>query len=273
MALLFKRLISVELAAIASAGLALGALIGVGATSVLYVQKSSMLASELAVKSTRVTVLESLLMVSSDSPYAVSLLEAPPVQVAQSSAASDSTGVPSTADATAPPAPEAVQSPPVQPRAQIVPPKPDPVTAAPQQVIAKKAEVRVKPVAPIAPEAPVARSQSRVEPPAAVAASRPAPQPAANGSSALRMDSSIKTPPRNDLPTPEEVAQVTAKSPVVGVQAEKLGVGRLDAGGVYLRSGTYIRIGERFTSGERLLQVDVQNNRIVTSERQVLLFF
>jgi hypothetical protein len=72
--------------------------------------------------------------------------------------------------------------------------------------------------------------------------------------------------------TSEEMAQA-AKFRIEGVNAEKAGVGRLDAEGVHLRNGGVVRTGDYFPSGERLLSVDVENARVVTSKRQILLFF
>jgi len=60
---------------------------------------------------------------------------------------------------------------------------------------------------------------------------------------------------------------------VEGVSASLAKVARIAPEGVYLTNGKLVRVGERFMSGERLLKVDAENNRIVTDERQLLLFF
>lgn len=73
--------------------------------------------------------------------------------------------------------------------------------------------------------------------------------------------------------SPEEVAAAVRASRVEGVSAEKAKVARLSKEGVHLSSGRLVRVGERFGSGEKLLEVDPQNSRVVTSERQLLLFF
>lgn len=72
---------------------------------------------------------------------------------------------------------------------------------------------------------------------------------------------------------PEATSVVAVGSRIEGVPASKAQVSKITAEGVQLSSGRLVRVGERFTSGERLLKVDPENNRFVTNERQLLIFF
>lgn len=57
------------------------------------------------------------------------------------------------------------------------------------------------------------------------------------------------------------------------IAASKVGVKFLFSTGVLMHNGRMIRIGDLFPSGERLIQVDLDNNRVVTSERHISLVF
>lgn len=73
-------------------------------------------------------------------------------------------------------------------------------------------------------------------------------------------------------PTAQEIAAARGAR-IEGVPAEKAGVLRVSPEGVHLKNGTVVRPGGRFPSGERLLQVDPETNRVITNQRQLLLFF
>lgn len=135
------------------------------------------------------------------------------------------------------------------------------------------------------PELAPAATQVAAGPRVSMSAPVPVPRPVAPPSVAVANTPPVATPlPRSPVRTPsparqsdavtaEEIAAAVATSKVEGVPADKARVAKITADGVYLSSGKLIRPGERFSSGERLLQVDPANNRVVTSERQLLLFF
>lgn len=74
-------------------------------------------------------------------------------------------------------------------------------------------------------------------------------------------------------PTPAEIAAVVKTARIEGVSAEKAGVERLSAAAVHLRGGKVIKVGSLFPSGERLMAVDPENGRVITNQRQILMFF
>lgn len=51
----------------------------------------------------------------------------------------------------------------------------------------------------------------------------------------------------------------------------KVGVSKIDGATVVMKSGTRVKTGERFSSGEKLLLVDPENGRIVTNRRTIVL--
>ena len=61
------------------------------------------------------------------------------------------------------------------------------------------------------------------------------------------------------------------KSNIQGVTMEKAGITHIWADAVDFKSGTRIRVGEKFPSGEKLLQLDAQLGRIVTDQRQIII--
>jgi hypothetical protein len=69
-----------------------------------------------------------------------------------------------------------------------------------------------------------------------------------------------------------DIARVLASVPVEGVSYDKASVARLERGAVVLRDGRRIAVGGHFDSGESLLAVDIDNSRIITNQRQILLF-
>jgi hypothetical protein len=68
-------------------------------------------------------------------------------------------------------------------------------------------------------------------------------------------------------PVTGEELLIALKAKVEGFAAAKAGVRALDKNAVHLR------IGQTFPSGEKLLQVDPENNLVLTNRRQMLLFF
>lgn len=69
-----------------------------------------------------------------------------------------------------------------------------------------------------------------------------------------------------------DIARVLASVPVEGVSYDKASVARLERAAVLLRDGRRIAVGGHFDSGETLLAVDLDNSRIITNQRQILLF-
>lgn len=141
-------------------------------------------------------------------------------------------------------------------------------------------EPAVAPSAPIVQAPAPAPRVTAKDPVSAQAVAPRLPLPAVTSKSSIMAIAPPTRPPLRSSPAPpaevvpsEEIAAAVAGSKVEGVSAEKARVERLTAEGVYLRSGKLVRPGERFSSGEMLLQVDPANNRIVTSDRQLLLFF
>ena len=258
----FSRIISIELMAIAGVGLAAGTVLGVGATSAFYIAQASSLSADLANKTLRVRVLESLITAAPDSFGATSLLAQAPTpsasvaEVVKPAPAPDPAPVPAprTAPGAAPaPAPAPTQPAPQAPKPKVEPTpsvKPVPVAVG---VPAKPAPAPASPPAP----APVRQVAAPIQPP-------PVPAP---------VQVVAASPTDVESVSAAEIQASTSKNPVVGVSSERLGVARVEPGGVRLRNGNFIRVGQRFSNGERLLQVDVTNNRIVTSDRQLLIFF
>lgn len=132
------------------------------------------------------------------------------------------------------------------------------------------------PVAPPRSSAPVIR-QARATPELPVGRAivpKPAPQavhasPAGPG---VTVDPPVLAPAAAEGVSGEELL-LAMKARIEGVPAEKAGVRSVEKGAVLLRNGSVVRVGQSFPSGEKLLQVDVENNRVVTSKRQMLLFF
>jgi hypothetical protein len=113
-----------------------------------------------------------------------------------------------------------------------------------------------------APNAVLAGREPRVAP--------PAPPASTIAGAAVSTVPTTSPPP---IVTGEELIEATRTVRVEGVTAEKAGVKSLERNVVLMRNGTSVRRGERFPSGEKLLMVDVENGRLVTDQRQLLLFF
>ncbi|MDF2461874.1 MAG: hypothetical protein K0Q43_109 [Ramlibacter sp.] len=73
-------------------------------------------------------------------------------------------------------------------------------------------------------------------------------------------------------PPAADIARVLASVPVEGVSFDKAAVAKLERGAVHLRDGRQIPVGGSFPSGEKLLAIDPDNSRIITNQRQILLF-
>ena len=64
---------------------------------------------------------------------------------------------------------------------------------------------------------------------------------------------------------------VVPKDRIELFSAERLGVDRIEAGAVVMRSGRRVRVGETFDSGEVLREADPTRGRIVTDQRNIAL--
>jgi outer membrane biosynthesis protein TonB len=161
-----------------------------------------------------------------------------------------------------------------QPAAQ---PVVEPVTPAqiqPSTVAAVKAPAAPTPPAPAAahqqrpavtPQAPA----PTVKPPATpapVVAAKPAPVAAPAQPQPAPVQASTAQPV-----TSEELA-AAAKNKIEGVSSATAGIARLTPDSVEFLSGRRVRTGELFPSGEKLLKVDPASGRIVTNQRQLLIF-
>lgn len=115
---------------------------------------------------------------------------------------------------------------------------------------------------------PVVRSRGAASAPSSdTNAPRAVPGPAVGSRVALAPSPAVATKVSG-----EEVLDAM-RNRIEGVSADKAGVVRVDRDAVLLRNGTAIRVGESFPSGERLLLIDHENARVVTNQRQMLLFF
>lgn len=108
-----------------------------------------------------------------------------------------------------------------------------------------------------------------------------APLPAATPTpAAAAVAAAAGSPAQNSVASPvgspvsgEELIEAMRNPRTEGMPADKVGVRALERDAVTLRNGTTIRVGSSFPSGERLLLVDPENARVVTNQRQLLLFF
>lgn len=100
------------------------------------------------------------------------------------------------------------------------------------------------------------------------AAPAPLPKPVASSASVPPQPAAAPLPAARQV----DMAQVLAEVPVEGVSFTKAKVAKIERAGVVLTDGRRIGIGQPFPSGEVLLAADPDNSRIVTSQRQLLLF-
>lgn len=184
-------------------------------------------------------------------PYTLSLEEAPapriepvtvqPSPVAQVQVATVKPAqqpvVPAVPSTPAPPPPTLARppanAPSVQPGQQVKPAAPVATQPAPQQHAVVAKPLPAAPVAQPAPAAPVKPAATSV--------------------------------------APDELAAAMKKKIEVMSMA-RVGVAKLHADTVEFASGRRVRTGELFPSGEKLLKVDPADGRIVTNERQLIVF-
>lgn len=138
-----------------------------------------------------------------------------------------------------------------QPAAATAPPVAVLKPAAPHSARSAPQVVAVRPTRPAVAEVLLPETASAPAAPAAAPELRPEPVAAVTGEELL----------------------MAMKGRIEGVSGEKAGVKGVEKGAVLLRNGGVIRVGQLFPSGEKLLQVDPENNRVITNKRQMLLFF
>ncbi len=71
--------------------------------------------------------------------------------------------------------------------------------------------------------------------------------------------------------TEADLKKATEKNNIEVAPKAKMGVASIEPGVVVMGSGVRVNVGDRFTSGERLLSVDKQNGKIVTDQRTVVI--
>jgi hypothetical protein len=238
----FNRIVSIEFMSILGSGAALGFLLGIGIASFVFVSKAASLTRALENQVARVAMLESLV----SSPGVFAALDGPKEKAA-------------------PAAVTAREEPPAEAPLRVTPTAQVSVSERPRAPAPVSAVVKPPPV-------PVVKSAVLVSTPKVVA---PAPASDVNRAPVVASSKAVAPQVADVQPAvaPHEIATALTKSKVEGVSAEKARVSKISAEGVYLISGKLIRVGEYFSSGEKLLQVDPANSRLITSERQLLLFF
>lgn len=157
------------------------------------------------------------------------------------------------------------------------PSKPEVVTSVQPQT-PPAAAPQSKPVAP-----PAATAKPAQAPTPTAKAPPPAPQPAPQQAAAAQVAPVAQQAPAAPPPpvvamqskaqpvTAEELAAASAKKIEVMAMA-RVGVAKLHPNEVEFASGRRVRTGELFPSGEKLLKVDPVDGRIVTNERQLIVF-
>jgi hypothetical protein len=157
------------------------------------------------------------------------------------------------------PAPAAA-SPVTAPATPVTQPAPKPVSPPVQAQPARPAQVQ-----------PQAVTKPQAQAPASVA-QQPTPPVAANPATPAAAKVEAAQAPVAQAVTQEEIT-AAMKGKIEGVTAAKAGVKRLYLDGVEFVSGRIVRRGEIFPSGEKLLSVDPSTGRIITNQRQLIVFF
>ena len=102
----------------------------------------------------------------------------------------------------------------------------------------------------------------------------PAAEPQDASGFALPLPSTPSTAKASPPPAPvnaDDLRKAEKSNPIEMAPPGKMGVGKIDGDAVVMQSGTRVRAGERFNSGERLLSVDAAAGKIVTDRRTVVL--
>lgn len=163
---------------------------------------------------------------------------------------------------------------------------PQPVTLQPQHVQPVQAQTQL-PAQPATPQPQVAP-----KPPAAAPAqpAKPAPPPPQTPQKPVQPAQPAKPAPAAAAPQPalsivpittpqppkpavtgEELVNALKNKKIEAVTPKKANIDSITQDRVTFASGTVIRVGEKFPSGEKLIMVDPSTNKIVTDQRQILL--
>lgn len=99
------------------------------------------------------------------------------------------------------------------------------------------------------------------------------PAPAAAATPPVQAPVQAAAPAQPPIPavSSDEINAVVKSGRIEGVSMAKAGISKLMADGVEFNTGRKVRKGEIFPSGEKLLAIDVQTGRIITSQRQIIL--
>jgi hypothetical protein len=243
----FKSAVSWHIWAIFGLGAVLGISLGCLLGYWVYIEQSTATGVELVRQGARVKLLEA--MIVRQSAHDISALDKPPAppEVAVESAAPVATPEPQ----------KPAQGPAQKPTQEIAPARKSAIAVSPAKRAEPSVAVQTRPPAK----------------PTQVASAAEPKQPAAPTEDAPKVVPPAVTvsPPKAEPVTPAELAAASAVR-LEGVSSERAGVLRIERDGVVLKNGSVVRPGERFPSGEKLLQVDPENARVITNERQMLLF-
>lgn len=144
--------------------------------------------------------------------------------------------------------------------------KPAPPAPNPAAPTVKAAPPVPKPQTPIAKPTPAAAETK----PTATTGRIELPTPTITATA----DNADMAMPRKKPPEPvqdDELKAAISKNAIEMAPKSKMGVEKLETGGVVMSSGIKVRVGDRFNSGERLLDVDLATGRIVTDKRTVVI--
>lgn len=162
----------------------------------------------------------------------------------------------------------AVKAPAAQPppTKQVASTKPAPPAPNPVVPTVKAAPPVPKPQTPIAKPTPAAAETKST----ATTGRIELPTPTITATA----DNADMAMPRKKPPEPvqdDELKAAISKNAIEMAPKSKMGVEKLETGGVVMSSGIKVRVGDRFNSGERLLDVDLATGRIVTDKRTVVI--
>ncbi|HWS26857.1 MAG TPA: hypothetical protein VN259_09855 [Xanthomonadales bacterium] len=252
--------ISWQVSLVCAGCLLLGAGAAFVATSQYLQSDMAVLAASLKRKSERVRLLESLVLQQSQSTVAQALDRAPPV-AASTEAAPPLPDAPEPAASSASRAhePAPSESPVVTPSA-----------AAASSVRRGESATPPRRAEPQRSLPPAPSTSSNPPPSATNAGTNRSPPAQPPNQAILAEDQATEV---GAAPTQAEIAAVIKGGRIEGVSADKAGVERLGPTSVHLRGGRVIKVGALFPSGERLLAVDPENGRVITNQRQILMFF
>lgn len=161
--------------------------------------------------------------------------------------------------------------------------KPAPVAAIPQaqpKVAPAKPQVvtpKTPPTLPTPPQKPADTKPSATPAPPAVETPQKSdsklvlPLPTTPSPAAAKAPEQPAAPPPPQAVSSDEIKQAEKSNPIEMAPPGKVGVAKIEGDVVVMKSGTRVRTGDKFTSGERLLMVDQEAGKIITNRRTVVL--